>query len=371
MENNRIQQGLEQDAQVIRERIPDVITKESIEDTAYTLRAFIKENDVSQQKVAELLGVSRAVINSFLNKGYKGNNRRIVNKIINLINSLERKSRHKGRFVDTTVAKRINMLITQTEAFSIDEGKAGLIVGDAGHGKSICLRQYAQANKNTIYVELDGTMGTRNIFAELARRLKLNPRGTIVAISQRIIEHLKCRNLVVIMDEASGLKVKQLNLLRQIIMVKGRCPLILGGNVLLLKTVMLNKSKCSQESLEQFTSRLIGILNLDEIASDMGGGLYTAQDIRTLYEYGGIRLTNDAVRMLQGICRTPRTGRLRTCSNVIAALHTAGMIREKGYIDAGIIALAIEQLDLPVKAQLPLFSSMAGPENEKTVAAVG
>ena len=161
------------------------------------------------------------------------------------------------------------------------------------------------------------------------------------------------------LDEASSLKVKQLNQLRQIIVVKSRCPLILAGNSDLLKTVMQPTGYRGYQSLDQFTSRLMCILNLDTTANSKDGGLYTPEDIRNLYQYGGIRLTADAVSSLRKICRTPRSGRLRTCSHIIAALHTAKAVNDSGQIDSSLVCAAIEQLDLPVKARLPMTTGLA------------
>jgi len=321
MKDTRLQKSLERDARLVKERVPEQVTGEEIQRIKASLKVFMAEHNLSGGKVAERLGVSRSMIYDFLGTGYKGDIRKLINRIVNLINSVDRKARgHKqGSFVQTTVAKRIGTLITQAEAFSVDEGTIGLIIGDGGHGKSVCMRQYAGANKNTIYVVLDNTMSSTSIFAEIARRVKVSAVGSMSKVVSRIIEAIKCRNLIIMLDEASGLTVKQLNQLRQIIVVKSRCPLILAGNSDLLKTVMQQTTKRGYESLDQFTSRLMAVLNLDELASDKDGPLYTAEDIRKLYEYGGIRLTSDAVDTLKRICKTPKSGRMRTCSHVIAA----------------------------------------------------
>jgi hypothetical protein len=104
---------------------------------------------------------------------------------------------------------------------------------------------------------------------------------------------------------------------------------------------------------------------LDELGADKGVGLYTAEDIRRLYEYDGIGLTGDAVSLLRCICRTAKSGRLRTCSVIITALHTS----EAAEIDARLIIAAIEQLQLPVRAWLPVPTRDIAAE-EKVVAAV-
>lgn len=337
------------------------MTKQKAKQIAELLKDFLEERKFSQAKIARMLGVSTTQISQFLSGKYKGNLEDITNKVVHLVNSFTRRERRVRNkpYIETTVAKKIGTLITQTEAFSDDEGKIGLVIGDGGPGKSHCLRQYAQANKNTVYVELDDAMNSTLIFSAIAKELGIDSSGSLANVTRRLIESLQNRHIIIMLDEASSLSVKQLNQLRQIIVVKSRCPLILAGNRHLLTTVMQPTTRRGFESLDQFTSRLMCILDLDSIASDKDGGLYTVEDIRKLYEYGGIRLTMDAVRTLQRICMTPRSGRLRTCSHIIAALHLSAKVAELGRVDSGLIVRAIEELDLPVKIYLPVMVKQA------------
>lgn len=276
------------------------------------------------------------------------------------------------KFVKTKVAKEIFTVIAETEAFSDEqEGKIGIIIGDGGHGKSCCLRQYAETNKNTIYVELDDAMTSTLMFAEIASKLGLDASGTRSAITRRLIENLQNRHMVIMLDEASLLSVRELNLLRQVIVIKARCPLILAGNRDLVKTVLQPTTRRGCESLDQFTSRLMCILDLDDIAGDKGGGLYTADDIRQLYEYGGIKLTNDALATLRKIAKSPRSGRLRTCSHIIAACHLSTTVKKRGWIDSNTIISAIQQLRLPVKIWLPIAIPETAETEEKQAIKAG
>lgn len=352
-----IQKVLEQNARVIKERIPEQTGDAEVADVIARMRSFMAERNFRQATVARMIGVNTSTFSKFLNGIYKGNLAKIVNKVINWMNSVTRKEeRIKPPFIATEIARRIATLIVQTEAFSEEEGRIALIIGDSGHGKSICLKQYAEANKNTLYIQLDATMGSLRIFAEIAKRLHIASSGSLSEITRQLVENLRPRNIIIMLDEASNLTVKQLNQLRQVIVIKARCPLILAGNADLLRTVIQPTTKHGYESLDQFTSRLMGVLNLDELASHKGGGLYTSEDVRKLYEYGGIRLTSGAIDTLKKICMTPRSGRLRTCSHIIAALHTSRVIDQRGWVDAALIIAAIEQLNLPIKIWLPLIT---------------
>ncbi len=373
MSDESIQKGLEQDARRISERIPMEITKANALQKAKVLKIFMEERGWTQAKVARRIGVSSTQISQFLGDKYEGNLKDLINKVVSLINSVtrqERRVRNKP-YIETTIAVKIATLIKQTEAFSGAEGKIALIIGDSGHGKSHCLQQYAEANKNTIYIELDDVMYSTMIFSAIAKKLGIDSSGSLAAVTRRLIENLQNRQIIIMLDEASSLTVRQLNQLRQIIVTKSQCPLVLAGNRHLLKTVMQPTVKRGNESLDQFTSRLMCILDLDARASDKDGGLYTVSDIRKLFEYGGLRLTSDAVGTLRKISKTPKGGRLWTCSCIIEALHLSPDVEKIDKIDAALIVTAIKELDLPVKVYLPVVTiGEPAEEQEEKQAAV-
>jgi DNA transposition AAA+ family ATPase len=358
MSDDDLIKRLEHDAQVRRERIPMKVTKLQATEVAAALQDLRDVKKLTQTDLAKMLGVGPAKLNQFLLGKYRGQKGtdELVNKGVQLLESIARKEGHPrgNAYVETSVAKAIGALIVQTEALSDEEGKIGLVIGDGGHGKSVCMRQYVRANRNSFYVELDDAMTPTTMFAAIAEKADIDSAGSLASVTKRIIEGLFYRHVIILLDEASGLKVKQLNQLRQILAVKARCPLILAGNQDLHKTVMQRKERPGCESLDQFTSRLSYIVNLDRQASQGDSGLYTAADVRSLYQYGGIRLTGDAVKLLRDICKSPRTGRLRTCSHVITTLHTSRKCRRQGFIDSAAIVSAIEQLGLPVRVWLPV-----------------
>ncbi|HAL45494.1 MAG: hypothetical protein A2Y12_08790 [Planctomycetes bacterium GWF2_42_9] len=371
MKHNLIQKGLEADARRIKERILMGITAEKAKEAAERLTIFMEERGWTQTYTAQKLGISPAQLNQVLQNKYKGALDDTINKIVNLIESQSRKERRvKGKdFVQTSVAKKIHTLIVQTEALSDDEGKIGVVVGDGGHGKSKCLEAYSKSNKNTIYIQLDDAMNPTTMFNAIAEKIGVVENGSLAVITRRLIEHLQHRQIIVLLDEASHLRVRQLNQLRQIIAVKCKCPMILAGNSDLLKTIYQPTVRRGCESLDQLASRISYVVNLDDMASQDGGGLYTTEDIKKLYEFGGIKLTNDAVKAMKTICKTPHTGRLRICSLIISALHTAAVVNKTGQIDAELIGQCIDDLDLPVKAKLPLSLVTIDDEDKQEVKA--
>jgi len=367
----------EQEAQIRMGRMPNELTEDNIRAAIDALKKFIEENKLKQSQVAKMMGVSGAKLNQFLQNKYpsKKGIYELVNKSTFLIEDYEqrKKIRHTD-YVETNVAKQILAMITRTKALSDKEGKIGLIIGDGGPGKSICLQQFSNANLNTIYIELDDTKRSKGIFAAIAKALHVNNEGSLESIIASIEAVLEGMHTVIILDEAAGLRVRELNQLRQVIAIKCHCPLILAGNKGLLDTIMQPTTKRGCESLDQFTSRLSYVLNLNEEADSKGsGGLYTTEDIRKLYEHGGIRLTVAAVNLLKKICMSPRSGRLRTCDNIIKALHTERGVKSRQLIDAKDIISAIEQLRLPVRVWLPVatFEAAEAEESKQAAKAAG
>lgn len=372
MDREGILKALEQDARLISERIPVTPTHNEALRVADLLKKFIEHRNLTQGQVARMLNVGPAKFNQFLGGKYTAEKglEELINKSVQLMESYARKERRqKKAYVETTVAKHIQTLIVHTDALSDEEGRIGVIIGDGGHGKSVCLRQFAKANRNSVYVQLDDAMTSTTMFAAIAEKVNVDSSGLLAGVTRRLIENLYHRQLIIMLDEASGLSVKQLNQLRQIIVVKARCPLVLAGNADLLKTIMLSKARRGYESLDQFTSRLSLILNLDTMASSKGDPLYSAEDIRRLYQYSGLKLTPDAVALLKKICKSPRSGRLRTCSTVIVSLHTSKECKRAGCISAKHIRSAIEQLGLPVRGWLPIAPGEAVEEQEEKPAA--
>lgn len=348
-----IRENFDRDAQRIVQRMPEKISETSAGVVMLALQEFIQKNSYTQVRVAKFLDVNKTTLNRFLNGHFDiANLRDFLNKIVCFLNSFAAKQCNaKQGFVETSTARAIFTLVRQVDAFSYEEGCIGLIIGDSGHGKSVCLREYSKANKNSVYVALDSTMSATTMFAAIAEKLFIDSKGSLGKVCRRIWEKLQDRHLIVLLDECSSLSVSMLDKLRQVISVKGRTPFVLAGNNDLLKTINQGKAKYGYESLDQFCSRLLCVVNLDEIAGD--GGLYAAEEVRKLYEFGGIRLAGDAVDIIKRICQAGGTGRLRTCSLVIRALHTVDAVIEKGVVTKENFVACISELGLPVGRMLP------------------
>lgn len=353
--------------------MPNFENKEQVAEFIENVRLFMERHGLSNSAVAKKIDISATSLSQFLNNKYPGDIRAICAKLNNVINLYERRGKQISEpdYIETSAAKAIIGVIRQTESFSKPtEGRIGLIVGDAGHGKSVALMAYHKNNPNSIYVKLKTKMSTQAMFSAIAAALKEDPAGCVNSVMDRISKNISGRELTVLLDEASGLDVTKLDQLRQVIVESG-CPLILAGNHHLLKTLQQDTTRRGYESLDQFRSRMLCVLDLNELAglSDGDGGIYTAADMDKLFSYG-IRLTKDGNRELRRIAKTPQTGRLRTCSIIISAIHNSRQARsgELNQIDAELIKSAIRSLRLPIRDKIGLYVDVPETEQEETKA---
>jgi DNA transposition AAA+ family ATPase len=361
---------MEQDAQKREVWMPNFDNPQAVAEFIDNVKLFMERHSLNNSAVARKIDISSTTISQFLNGKYPGDAKAICSKLHSFINTTEQRGRMKKEpdFVETSVAKAIIAAIKQTESFTKPtEGRISLIVGDAGHGKSVALLAYHKNNPNTIYVKLTTRMSSQAMFSEIAAALKEDPAGCISALSNRIRSNIRDREMTVLVDEASWLDVTKLDQLRQVIVESG-CTLILSGNHHLLKTISQDTTRRGYEALDQFRSRMLCVLDLNELAAlgDGDGGIYTTKDIDKLFGYG-LRLTRDGVRELKKIAKTPQTGRLRTCSIIIAAIHNSRQAREgiETEITAELIRSAIRSLRLPIRDKIGLFVDLPETEQEE------
>jgi DNA transposition AAA+ family ATPase len=352
-------QNLENDSRLVLVHAPAAGDAAELAAFVVSVREYMTERGISQTQLADRIDVSKSAVCNFLNGNYTGDVAGLAQKVAFFVNAEYRRSRRDigPGFVETTVALKIKSLIARVESFGDEEGRIGVIIGDAGGGKSACLRAYADADKAAVLVSHDSAQRVHGLLDAIARASGgfVGCNASLSLARARLVELLERQRRVILVDEASSLRAKDLDKLRTVICIRCKCPLILAGNNDLLRTIRENSDKGGYASLDQFNSRLIGVLNLDELAaSGDDGPLYSAADLRKLFEFGGVRLTGDAVDALGRICRTPKSGKLRTCRDIIRALHSATRVIESGRIDAASIWAAVEQLRLPVADWLPV-----------------
>ena len=261
--NNWLLKSMEQDAQQRKVWMPNFDNPQAIAEFIESVKLFIERHGFTNSYLAKKIDISATSISQFLNGKYPGDIKTICAKLNSFINTAEQRGRMKKEpdFVETSVAKAIIAAIKQTESFSKPtEGRISIVIGDAGHGKSVALLAYHKNNPNTIYIKLTNRMSSQAMFSDIAAALKEDPAGCISALTNRIRNNLRDREMTVLVDEASWLDVTKLDQLRQVIVESG-ATLILSGNHHLLKTISQDTARRGYESLDQFRSRMLCVLD--------------------------------------------------------------------------------------------------------------
>lgn len=188
---------------------------------------FLKRYGISQNKAADSLGYSGGAISSWLNDAYKGDVFAVEAAVRGW---LDREGRRRAALaidiLETESFRRGTALVRMAH----DNKVIGLLVGEAGRGKSTILKTYHANNPLTsIYLSVDDSMNKVVIIQKLAESLGFQAVGSVPDLAVKVHQALAERDMVVMIDEAEYLKENALELLRQLVNDKGRSGLVLAG----------------------------------------------------------------------------------------------------------------------------------------------
>lgn len=177
------------------------------------LKAYAEEHKLSQSKIATMLGVSPAVISQYLKGIYTGDVASIDKKVREMLERAHEKSKDiKSDFVATTTAK--NILDVCAMAHTMKD--INLVIGEAGLGKTMALKQYAKTVENVVLIETDPTFSPKVLLVELCNKLGIVPTRNNHDNTTAIIEKLAGSERLLIIDEAELLNYKCLEIVRRI-----------------------------------------------------------------------------------------------------------------------------------------------------------
>lgn len=178
-----------------------------------TLNQFITDFGYSQSQIAAQLGKSPATINQYLNGKYKGDTSALDRAVAQLIERHKTKSQEvQTDFVPTPTAKRIIELCAVAHAVS----DIYLLIGEAGLGKTMALKEYKENNAGVILLEVDPTYSPKVLLAQLCQTLSIINERTNHAMFDAVVEKLKGSQRLLIVDEAELLNTRSLEILRRI-----------------------------------------------------------------------------------------------------------------------------------------------------------
>lgn len=208
------------------------------------LQQYMKDVGLSQSKVASQLGVSPAVISQYLKGTYTGNTNALDQAVVQLIHRQADKAKEvKSEFVATQTAKKV----IRTCDLAHTTNDIYLVIGGAGLGKTMALKQYTQRTANVVMLEIDPTYSVKVLLLELCNKLgiTLGASRSNHAMFDAIIEKLKDSERLLIIDEAELLSYKALEIIRRI-HDKAGIGVVLAGMPQLIANLRGNKGEYKQ-----------------------------------------------------------------------------------------------------------------------------
>lgn len=177
------------------------------------LKQYIEQTGISQSKVATLLGVSTATVSQYLKGTYNGDVDGVDKKVAEMLDRQADKAKDvKSDFVETPTAKDIFDVCAMAHSMA----DINLVIGEAGLGKTVTLKQYAKTVDNVILVEVEPTFSPKVLLVELCNRLGIVPSRSNHDNVTNIVDKLKGSDKLIIIDEAELLAYKSLEIVRRI-----------------------------------------------------------------------------------------------------------------------------------------------------------
>lgn len=179
------------------------------------LKQYIDQNKTSQSEVSKQIGLSTATISQWLKGIYKGDVEAVETKVKQFLERKSEKTKRTGMntdFVETYNASRI----IETCQHAHVTGSFGVVVGDAGLGKTYALKHYAKTNTNVILIEVDPTFSPKVLLIDICSKLGIVPSRSNHDNMVNIVDMLTGSDKLIIVDEAELLTTKALELIRRI-----------------------------------------------------------------------------------------------------------------------------------------------------------
>lgn len=250
--------------------------------SAELLQNYITQTGISQSKIAPLVGVSTATISQYLKGEYKGDVAAVDKKVAEMLGRQADKARDvKSDFVETPTAKDIFGVCEMAHSMQ----DINLVIGEAGLGKTVTLKQYAKTVDNVILVEVEPTYSPKVLLVELCNKLGIVPSRSNHDNVTNIVDKLRGSDKLLIIDEAELLAYKSLEIIRRIHDMAG-IGVVLAGMPRLRANLRGKKGEYKQlysriGFVEDLSDRLpeedIGLLSQATIGmSDFNDKLYKA-----------------------------------------------------------------------------------------------
>jgi DNA transposition AAA+ family ATPase len=208
------------------------------------IQEFLEDTKYSQGALARQVDYSAATISHYLKGTYNGDTKKLEIALDAFLKRHEEKSkenRSKVEFINTSVAEKCYEVCR----YSHVQNEIGVIVGNAGLGKTMAVKNYTTQNPGTILIEVDLGYTPKVLMQEIHRALGMSGIGHVHTLFVDIVEKLIDSDRMILVDEAEYLPYKALELLRRL-HDKSGVGLVLCGLPRLISNLKGSKGEFAQ-----------------------------------------------------------------------------------------------------------------------------
>ncbi len=212
---------------------------------------------VSMNKISKQIGYSAAALSQYLSGKYEAVDKLEISVAAFLIRQKEIDLMPKETipFCFTLNAKQVFNVARMCH----NEAEIGVIIGEAGLGKTRAIKEYALKNPDVILIEANVSYSNKVFLRELHKKLGMDSVGSMYDLFTDCSEKLKDSGRLIIVDEAENLQYKSLEMIRRIYDTAGIGVLLVG-----LPRLIRNLTGKKGE-LKQLYSRVGFLTQLDNL----------------------------------------------------------------------------------------------------------
>ena len=179
------------------------------------LRDFLERKDISINKVAKQIGYSAAVISTYLQGKYTGDIEKLEWAVASFLMRQEEIEAMPKELIPFCPITNADIVFQIARTCHLEQ-EIGVLVGEAGTGKTKAAKEYSKQNPDVIFIEADLSFTTKVFFRELHKKLGMDGNGGIYDLFTDCVEKLTDSNRLIIIDEAENLPYRALDMVRRL-----------------------------------------------------------------------------------------------------------------------------------------------------------
>lgn len=192
-------------------------TKNHIHDSQLQaeLSRCIQERGFSQRKVAQAIPISDSALSQWMGSHYMGDVKGLEQAIKGFLQRDYERAQNRKVTLPFIMTGNAAKVFEAARMCHLD-GDIGVIVGAAGIGKTMAVKEYTLRNSDVVLIEADLGYTAKELFREIHIKLGFDGTGSINQMKNDVIDKLRGAGRLIIVDEAEHLPVRALDLLRRI-----------------------------------------------------------------------------------------------------------------------------------------------------------